>query len=120
MASFHGSHCFLPARLARGMLYTRGGPCSPSFSVISLLTDVFAVTFFREMVLKGKGLGEEEEKERLGKNQCHWVLSGDFHPFGGFRKPSIIQQSYKPFLLWTPLLLRAILKIYTWLGFLKS
>lgn len=54
--------------------------------------DVFPVMFFREMVLKGKGLGEEEEKERLGENQCHWVLSDDFLSFEGFGKPSVIQQ----------------------------
>lgn len=89
-------------------------PCDQSFNgFVSCL-------FFRELVLKGKGLGEEKEKKRIGKNQCHWVLSQDFCSFGGFGKPSIIQQPWKPFLLWTLPLLHVILKIYTWLGFLKA
>lgn len=60
---------FLPARLAKGMLYT-WEVCALIPSLWPVLIDGFPAIFLREMVFKGKEFGEEDKKERT--NICEF------------------------------------------------
>lgn len=53
---------FLPARLARGMLYI-WEVCALIPSLWPVLIDGFPAIFLREMVFKGKEFGEEEKSK---------------------------------------------------------
>lgn len=58
--------------------------------MIGLLVGVFFAIFLREMVFKGKELGEEEDKERNSVCEICQMIS---FPFEGFGELSVIQQT---------------------------